>query len=91
MRVLAQRGVGMTRADLLKKIAETLSVIVDDPGLTLTEATTAEDVPEWDSINHVKLMIALEQDLNIRFEPDELTAAENVGALIDQIERRLEA
>ena len=81
----------MTRADLLKKIAETLSVIVDDPSLTLTEAMTAEDVPEWDSVNHVKLMIALEQDLNIRFEPDELAAAENVGALIDQIERRLAA
>ena len=63
----------MTRAETLQKITATLSDIVDDPALALTEESTAEDVAEWDSVNHVKLMIALESALHIRFEPDEIT------------------
>jgi acyl carrier protein len=79
----------MTRADILQKITETLAVVTDDPDLKLTEATTAEDVAEWDSVNHVKLIVALENDLHIRFEPDEITEMANVGALIDLIEQKL--
>jgi acyl carrier protein len=79
----------MNRAEILERIRDNLSVIVDDPALKISEATTTDDVEEWDSVNHVKLIVALENELNIRFEPDEITSLENVGGLVDLIEQKL--
>jgi len=79
----------MDRAGILSKISETLANILDEDELTLTEATTADDVDEWDSLNHVKLMIALEADFGIRFATSEITAPNNVGELIDLIGGKL--
>jgi len=79
----------MKRSEILERIRSTLSEIVDDPGLKLTEATTAKDVREWDSVNHVKLVIALEGQLGFRLDTDEISGPENVGELIDLIQKKL--
>lgn len=79
----------MTRQDLRAKIRDILADILDNDSLTLTEATTADTVEDWDSINHVKLLIALEKELNIRFASDEIQGLVNVGALIDLLEKKL--
>ena len=80
----------MTRADLLKKVSAVLAEILDDDELILTEDTTAEDVDGWDSVNHMKLIIALEGELAIRFEAEEISEMEDVRALLDLIERHAE-
>jgi len=79
----------MTRAELLTKIRDMLADIVDEPDLKITEDSVAEDVAEWDSVNHVKLIIALEADLQVRFEPDEISSPQDVGGLIDLIEQKI--
>lgn len=79
----------MTRAELLTKIRDILADVLDNEHLALTEASTAEDVEDWDSINQVKLLIGLENELGFRFETDEVEGIENVGALIDVLERKL--
>jgi acyl carrier protein len=79
----------MNRTELLKKVTETLADIVDDDMLELTESTTPEDVPDWDSVNHMKLIIALEAEFGIRFEAEEISRVENVGGFLDMIERRI--
>ncbi len=77
------------RAQLLTMIRDALAEIVDDRRLELSEASNAEDVPDWDSINHVKLIIVLEEELGIRFEADEIAEIQNVGQLIDAVQKRL--
>ncbi|HEY1710979.1 MAG TPA: acyl carrier protein [Rhizomicrobium sp.] len=79
----------MTRSEILQKITEILSDVLDEPDLKLTEASVSDDVPDWDSINHVKLIIGLENDLKIRFEPEEITGLATVGDLIDLIQKKL--
>jgi acyl carrier protein len=81
---------GLSRNDLLVKIRDILADVVDDDALQLTEATTADTVPDWDSINHVKLLIGLESELGFRFESDEVSGLQNVGALIDVIQKKLQ-
>jgi acyl carrier protein len=81
---------GLTREDLLAKVRDILAEVVDDDMLKLSETTTADDVPEWDSINHVKLLIAIESDFGFRFETDEVRGLANVGELIDLIEKKLQ-
>ena len=79
----------MTRSEIVTKIRDVLADVVDDPSLQLSETTTADDVPEWDSINHVKLLIGLESDLGFRFETQEVSGLKNVGELADLVGRKL--
>jgi len=79
----------LTRDQLLQKTTELLSELLDDDNLKLSEATTADTVEGWDSINHVRLLIGLEKALGIQFETDEVSSIKNVGGLIDVIQRKL--
>jgi acyl carrier protein len=81
----------VTRSAILSKITEILAELLDNPQLQLTEQSTADAVEDWDSVNHVKLLIALESDLGIQFETDEVNGIQNVGALIDVIQNKLPA
>jgi acyl carrier protein len=79
----------MNRDDIRLRVQGILSEIIDDPELLLMDETTAEDVIDWDSANHMKLILALEVELKIRFEPDEIASPENVGDLLDTIAAKL--
>lgn len=79
----------LTRSDILTKIRDILADVVDDESLQLSEKTTADEVRDWDSINHVKLLIGLESELNFRFETDEVSGLHNVGELIDLVQKKL--
>lgn len=81
----------MDRDKIRLKIQELLRDIVDDETVVLSDDSTAEDVADWDSTNHVRLMVALEQELDIRFETDEIAAPESVGELIILIQSKLQA
>ena len=80
-----------TRQQLLITVRDILADVLDNESLQLTEASTAEDVADWDSISQVKLLIGLENELNFRFSSQEVEGLKNVGALIDLIERKLAA
>ena len=78
-----------SRSEILTTIRDVLADVVDDPSLQISESTTADDVPEWDSINHVKLLIGLESDLGFRFETQEVSGLKKVGELIDVLQKKL--
>ncbi len=70
---------------ILETIAQTLGDIVDADALELHRDTVADDVDDWDSINHVKLLIALESHYGIRFSAIEVEKLQTVGDLVDAI------
>lgn len=78
----------MTRDKILERITRALADVIDDPNVSLTEETTAGDVPDWDSTNHVRLMVELETMLNIQFAANEITSIPDVAALIDLIQSK---
>ncbi len=84
-------NIGPTRQELLTTIRGILADVLDNESLQLTEASTAEEVPDWDSINQVKLLIGLENELNFRFSSQEVEGLKNVGTLIDLVQRKLAA
>lgn len=51
------------------------------PDLTLTDQLTADEVPGWDSISHVRLMVAVEETFKVSFSASQLAMLENVGDL----------
>ena len=78
-----------SREDLLAKIRATLADLLDNNELQLSESTVADDVDDWDSINHVRLLIELERQLGFRFRADEAGGLKNVGELIDLVQAKL--
>lgn len=81
----------MDRQQIFAQLAELLADILDTDSVTLTDATTADDLPGWDSIAHIKLIIALEGEYDIRFTPEEAAAPENVGKFVDMIQAKIGA
>ncbi len=71
-----------------ERLTETFQFIFDDPGLQVTRATTADDVPGWDSLTHINLIVAIEKQFKIRFTTGEVTRLKNVGELMDLITKK---
>jgi acyl carrier protein len=55
--------------------------LFNDPGLELRDDLTARDVAGWDSLNHVNLMILIEEEFGVRFSTGEVSALQDVGEL----------
>jgi acyl carrier protein len=79
----------VTRTEILTAIQGALADLVDQPELEITEATTAEDVEDWDSITHVRLLITLESEFGVRFETEEIGNLKSVSSLIDLVLKKL--
>jgi acyl carrier protein len=71
--------------DRLQDIAR---AVFDDDALVLEDATTADDVPGWDSLGHVNFMYTVEQEFGVQFTDEEFASFENVGALQATLERK---
>lgn len=53
--------------------------------------TTKDNLPDWDSINHLNLIVELEDSLNIQFQPDEIESMKSVKVLLDLIQKKSNA
>ena len=79
----------MTR-DLIKEELENIfQNVLDDSSIALSNSTVAEDIEEWDSINHIQLVVRIEKRFKIRFKAAEIQSWENVGEIIDSITTKL--
>jgi acyl carrier protein len=76
----------MNRDDIRQYVQDSLVDITDNEAIVLTEDMTPDDVPGWDSVNHIKLMFAVEERFGVSFETGQLTVPASVKALIDLIQ-----
>lgn len=75
----------MDRNTVLKKLTEIARDVFENDDINLTEATTAADVAEWDSLTHLNLISDCEDEFDITFTLAEISRSKNVGELIDAI------
>jgi acyl carrier protein len=59
--------------------------IFDEPSIVITRDTTARDIDGWDSFNHVRLIVAVEEKFRISLSTAEVADLRNVGELVDLI------
>ena len=52
------------------------------------EASTAQDIEAWDSVQNVTLMLDVETEFKVRFSTSEMAYLKNVGDLVDLIEKK---
>lgn len=79
----------MTDADIREKLTAVIRDTFDDPKLEISDATTAHDVPAWDSIMHVNLVVAVEKAFNTSFTTKDIKGLANVGDLVRLIAKRV--
>ncbi len=77
----------MNRQEILSKLQTVYRDILDDESIVLTEETTAEDIEEWDSLTHVQIVAEIQKEFDVKFSAKEMLLWENVGDIIDAIER----
>ena len=79
----------MERNEILKSVEEIFRDELEQENLVLTDDTTAEDVEGWDSLSHIQLVAAMEEAFGIEFKSREILSWDNVGDLIDCIQKKV--
>ena len=81
----------MAHDQVLRRLTTIFREIFDDEDLVPTPTMSAKDVPEWDSLSHVRLMLAIERAFRIHFTTAEVSGIPDVGHLVDAIVAKLAA
>ena len=79
----------MTREELLAAVTEILQDIFDDDTLEVTEATCSDDIEDWDSLEQINILVAIQNRFDIQFSLDDVSDLADVGDTIDLIEKKL--
>ena len=79
----------MESTDLIDRITPVFREVFDDDGLVITPEMTADDIDEWDSLSHIRLIVSHEIEFGVKFKTKELKGLKNVGNFIDLLKSKL--
>ncbi len=77
-------------AEIRSRLTEIFRDVFDDDSIEIHDQMTAEEVEEWDSLNHINLVIAVEGAFKVRFTTPEVGNLANVGEFINLLKGKLE-
>ena len=73
----------MTREEVFNGVQDIFRDIFDEDDMIIEDSTNSDTIEEWDSLNHINLVSAIEKEFKIRFALGELVSLKDVGAMID--------
>ena len=74
--------------DVVKRLNEVFRDVFDDDDIVVTPKTTADDIEDWDSIEHITLIGAVEDEFRMKFKMGEVSGMNNVGDMLKIIMAR---
>lgn len=80
----------MSREEVFQKLNEVFRDVFDYKDITVTDTTTADDIEDWDSLEHINLLAAVEQEFGIKFNMGQVVSMKNVGEMADIVIGQLE-
>ena len=69
-------------SDFLERVRDIFREVFDKPALEIFDAMQAKDVEGWDSLNHITLIMALEESFGVKFTTREVMGFQNVGEML---------
>ena len=78
----------MTETEIIPRLTEVFRTVFDDDEIVITRDTVADDIEDWDSLEHIRLVSAVEREFKIKFNMREVSTMKDVGEMIDIIAAR---
>jgi acyl carrier protein len=75
--------------DVFSTMTAVFMRVFDDDSIKLYDAATAQDVPGWDSLTHINLIIEIEEEFGLKFTVDDISDLKNVGEMVAMVEKKL--
>ncbi|HJA31225.1 MAG TPA: acyl carrier protein [Candidatus Eisenbergiella pullicola] len=80
----------MSRDEVFERLNEVFRDVFDDESITVNDQTTADDIEDWDSLEHINLMAAVESEFGIKFSMGQVVTMKNVGEMVDIILQKVQ-
>ena len=74
--------------EIFDRLNEVFRDVFDDEDITVNERTTAADIEDWDSLSHITLISAVEDEFRMKFSMKEVVEMKNVGEMVSIIAAR---
>ena len=75
-------------SEIMERLNRVFRDVFDDRRLTVTAATTANDIEDWDSLTHITRVSAVEDEFGMKFTMREVVGMKNVGEMASIVESR---
>ncbi len=75
----------MTREAVYERLNKVFQSVFDDENIVVCDETTVDDIEDWDSFEHINLVVAVEHEFDIKFNIKEAKNFKNVGEMVDTI------
>lgn len=76
--------------ELLKELNKIFVYVFDDESITIDTQTSAPDISNWDSLNHIRLILEIESKYKIKFNLSEIEDLKNVGEFLEVLKVKVE-
>ena len=74
-------------ASTLEQVRNVASDILGIPADKITAESSPETIENWDSMQHLNLVLAIEEKFGVQLEPEDIEQMKNIGAIAALIER----
>ena len=81
----------ITFSEIILKVNDVFKDVFDDENLIIDRKTSSDNIEDWDSLNHIILVVEIEKKLSIRFNSGEISTFKNVGEMCDAILKKQES
>ena len=78
----------MNENEIIPRLNSVFRDIFGDDSISVSANTTSADIEYWDSLAHITLMDAVENEFGLRFKMREVSSMKNVGDMINLIAER---
>lgn len=75
----------MKREEAFERLNKVFRDVFDDESIVVQEKTTAEDIEDWDSFEHINLIVAVEKEFGFKVPMGKVVTMKNVGEMVDII------
>ena len=75
----------MTREEVFERLNKVFQEVFDDETIEVNDDTTSEDIDDWDSFEHINLIVAVEEEFSIKIPMGKVVTMKNVGEMADII------
>ena len=77
------------KTPILEELRTLAADVLRVPRSRIDDHSSPQQIEDWDSIQHVNLVVAIEERFGVEFEPEEISGMESIGKISEILSRKL--